>query len=230
MFGDATEIEISYHGRVPTLANFELASTQESDTNLEIIRWAANSIGASFYGWNHYRPNYTSYMGDVLAFMTTNEARDLAQKNAACPSRLAPCVTTLSSCSSTYTPPPTTSIPTGYGAAYNPLSSTKEYLVSAACTSATQANVTVGNGNTTTYVYNKGYYYTGTTWQQFTLSCSNLVSNTWCVGKGTVTVPTPQNPTNVIGYTCQWVNSAWKCGCRDATCTDRYWQLQRVGR
>lgn len=122
---------------------------------------------------------------------------------------------------------PTVAIPTGYGASYNPLTTAKEYLVSGDC-GTTNATVSVGNGNSLTYVYNKGYYYTGTAWQQYTLSCRNLISNAWCVGKGTVSVPIPQNPTNVIGYACQWNGTEWKCGCRDGTCTSRYWQLQQL--
>jgi hypothetical protein len=242
-FGDATDIEISYRGRVPTFANFELAQTEESMSNLEIVRWAGNTIGASFYGWNHYRPNYTTYIADVLAFMATTEARTLAQQNASCPSRIAPCVTTLSSCSSTYTPPPTpstctntltstASIPTGYGASYNPLTSAREYLVQASCTGTTQATVTAGNGNPLTYVYNRGYYYSGTAWTPYTLTCASgaLIGGAWCPGRATASIPLPQNPTNVIAYTCQYTNSTWKCGCRDATCSTAYWQLQRIQR
>ena len=70
------------------------------------------------------------------------------------------------------TPPPTTpstctnqqtstaTIPTGYGASYNPLTSAREYLVSVACGSGTTGTVTAGNGNPLTYVYNRGYYWT----------------------------------------------------------------------
>ena len=142
------------------------------------------------------------------------------------------------------TPPPTTpstctntltssvSIPTGYGASYNPLTSAREYLVSVACTNATRATITAGNGNPLTYVYNRGYYYSGTAWTPYTLTCASgaLISGAWCPGRATASIPLPQNPTNVIAYTCQYTNSTWKCGCRDATCSTAYWQLQRVGR
>ena len=141
------------------------------------------------------------------------------------------------------TPPPTpstctnqqtstASIPTGYGASYNPLTSAREYLVQASCTGTTQATVTAGNGNPLTYVYNRGYYWTGSTWTPYTLTCASgaLISGAWCPGRATASIPLPQNPTNVIAYTCQYTNSTWKCGCRDATCSTAYWQLQRIQR
>ena len=144
----------------------------------------------------------------------------------------------------TTTPPPTTpstctnqqtstaSIPTGYGASYNPLTSAREYLVQASCTNTTSATITAGNGNPLTYVYNRGYYYSGTAWTPYTLTCASgaLISGAWCPGRATASIPLPQNPTNVIAYTCQYTNNTWKCGCRDATCSTAYWQLQRVGR
>ena len=125
----------------------------------------------------------------------------------------------------------TASIPTGYGASYNPLTSAREYLVSVACGSGTTGTVTAGNGNPLTYVYNRGYYYSGTTWTPYTLTCASgaLIGGAWCPGRATASIPLPQNPTNVIAYTCQYTNSTWKCGCRDATCSTAYWQLQRVG-
>jgi hypothetical protein len=80
-------------------------------------------------------------------------------------------------------------IPTGYGAPYNVTSVDKELLVKATCGS-TSVKVEVGDGNASTYVYNKGYIYrnpsTGSgqgSWQPFTLTGSNAVTSAWIIGK-----------------------------------------------
>jgi hypothetical protein len=120
-------------------------------------------------------------------------------------------------------------IPTGYGASYNLFSTAKELLISSTCSNNT-TTVTVGNDNASTYVYNKGYSWTGSSWKEHTLSCTGqLISSVWCVGKATASVPLTSNPTNVVGYTCQWSGTKWNCGCRDSTCSTPRWQLQQVG-
>jgi hypothetical protein len=89
----------------------------------------------------------------------------------------------------------------------------------------------VGNGESTTRVYNKGYYYAGGTMVQYTLTCAGaVVSDSWCLGKATASIPFTTGYTDVLGYTCEYVSGTWKCGCRDTTCTTNYWQIQRVGR
>ncbi|MBI2023056.1 heparin lyase I family protein, partial [Candidatus Giovannonibacteria bacterium] len=82
-------------------------------------------------------------------------------------------------------PPPSTSschildssqaVPTGFGASYNVLSSAQELLLKANCTD-TSVTYPVGNGSQTQYIYNQGYYWTGTAWSPFTFSCNNLIS------------------------------------------------------
>jgi hypothetical protein len=41
-------------------------------------------------------------------------------------------------------------------------------------------------------------------------------------------VAVPPSSPYFVGYTCHWTGSAWKCGCRDAACTQSFWQLQGV--
>lgn len=138
----------------------------------------------------------------------------------------------------TPTPTPTTcnrlsantAIPTGFGASFNIFSVAREFMVSGNCGTGS-ATVTVGNGNPLTYSYNRGYYWSGTAWTPYTLSCSGeTISGAWCVGKGTASVPLIADVTNVIGYTCQWMGAKWNCGCRDNQCSTSYWQLQQLNR
>ena len=118
-------------------------------------------------------------------------------------------------------------VPTGFGASYNLFNTAREHLVSGNC-GTSNATVTIGNNNQTTYAYNRGYYWNGSNWTPYTLSCSGqTVSGVWCVGRGTASIPLlSQPPTQFLGYTCQWNGSRWNCGCRDSACTTSYWQLQ----
>jgi hypothetical protein len=121
-----------------------------------------------------------------------------------------------------------TAIPTGYGASYNLFTTTKELLVKASC-SGTTATVTLGSP--TTYTYTSAYSWSGTAWQKHSLTCQGrVVSSSWCAGEATASLTLTQNPTALLGYTCSWINSSWKCGCRDTTCTTSQWQMQRVQR
>jgi hypothetical protein len=38
------------------------------------------------------------------------------------------------------------------------------------------------------------------------------------------------NASYSVAYTCRWTGSQWKCGCRDSTCTQSYWQIQSFKR
>jgi hypothetical protein len=130
-----------------------------------------------------------------------------------------PCTNTLTS---------TVSIPTGYGASYNLFTTTKELLVKASC-SGTTATLTLGSPQT--YTYRTAYTWSGTAWQPHTLTCTDrVVSSSWCAGEATANTTLTQNPTALLGYTCSWVNSSWKCGCRDTTCPTSQWQMQRIQR
>jgi hypothetical protein len=117
-------------------------------------------------------------------------------------------------------------VPQGYGAAYNVLSSQKELLLAADC-QAGGTDVAVGNGNSLTYVYNRGYETSGGSWSPVSFQCTGqTISGAWCVGKATGTVKTTSSW--YVGYTCFWTGSQWKCGCRDGSCAQNFWQLQGV--
>jgi hypothetical protein len=79
-------------------------------------------------------------------------------------------------------------------------------------------------------VYKTGYYYHSGSWRPFTTTGTPLQGSTvWLSGRGTYTAASaPTTDHYWVGYTCQWIHSAWKCGCRDAACTQNLWQLQGV--
>ena len=122
----------------------------------------------------------------------------------------------------------TDTVPNGFGAAFDVLSSARELLVSVSC-DATSATVSFGGGKQTQYIYEKGYEYVGGSWKAINLTGSNKVSN-WYVGTATRRVTRTNSEMKddnyVIGYVCSWTGSAWKCGCRDSACTQNLWQLQ----
>ena len=121
-------------------------------------------------------------------------------------------------------------VPLGFGAAYNVLSPARELLLRALCRE-TSAEYRVGNGFNFQYIYNQGYFWTGSNWQMFNYQCQGqTVGGAWCVGNATHT----PNPTSIqlpknsyLAYVCNWTGSAWKCGCRDETCVPSYWNLQQ---
>ena len=57
-------------------------------------------------------------------------------------------------------------------------------------------------------------------------STESLISNAW-YPKTAQTTLTGLDLTNTmhyaLGYICTWNGSQWKCGCRDAACTQSYW-------
>jgi len=123
------------------------------------------------------------------------------------------------------------SVPNGYGASYN-VFKPGELLVSVLCTDTNKIHITAGNNDQNTYVYNKGYRYENGAWKQYTLSCGagEAVSGAWCVGNASASLNTPATGQNyLVAYTCQYRNSAWKCGCSDTTCATPKWQLQVFG-
>ena len=118
----------------------------------------------------------------------------------------------------------------GYGAGWNPLTSAKELLLSATCTTAgAPVSYTVGVGTATHYVYKVGYVYAAS-WQPCTMTGTFAQGSTdWLSGRGTYTNPSPPATDYFwVGYICQWPGSERKCGRRDAACATNYWQLQQV--
>lgn len=129
-----------------------------------------------------------------------------------------------------FRPGPNGSIAEGLGAASNLFSAAKEVLLKATCSSSS-AEFRVGNGSHTEYLYNKGYFWTGIKWQRINFQCKGeVIQNTWCVGTATYIQKLVSNQLRrtqyYVAYVCTWTGTQWKCGCRDQTCAQRYWNLQ----
>jgi hypothetical protein len=121
----------------------------------------------------------------------------------------------------------TLAVPTGFGASFNLFSSAKELLINVLCSNSSET-VSVGNSSQTEYIYNQGYYWSGTSWTPYTYSCSNLVSNSWCVGNAQTSLSLdPTTKQSVLAYICDWNGTSWNCGCHDSTCSTNYWNLQQ---
>ncbi|QQS20667.1 MAG: hypothetical protein IPL87_03820 [Candidatus Moraniibacteriota bacterium] len=154
------------------------------------------------------------------------------------PHPLASSTPTFSPCS---TLTPSSSLPGGYGSPFD-LFLSNTPLVAAECTSSDihTLKATIGiPGNQTRVSYTKGYWYNpGTSsWVEYTGACSGTQNGNWCQGPVTATVThanidttSAQTPVTFVGMTCSVQNGAWKCGCRDTSCSSFLWQVQGAGR
>ena len=128
-----------------------------------------------------------------------------------------------------------TTVPAGFGAAYNVLSPAKELLMKVFC-GQVATTFQIGDGNKYQYIYNKGYLWKTDRWELFDFQCSGANVSAWCVGESWFNTPiTPAElaETNyIVAYICNWTGSTWKCGCRNSTCAPQsgqtygYWNLQ----
>jgi mannan endo-1,4-beta-mannosidase len=122
------------------------------------------------------------------------------------------------------------SVPTDFGASFNVSSSAEELLMKAFCGSSSVESP-VGNGSSYQYIYNQGYYWTGSNWTPYTYSCSNPVNGAWCVGNAdytrSMTSAEMQTKQSYLAYICNWDGTSWHCGCHDSTCSTNYWNLQQ---
>ena len=127
-----------------------------------------------------------------------------------------------------------------YGAPFDAFQ-TSTNLLDAKCNSADThtINLTTGiTGDTTRIIYTKGYYYDPVTagWTQYSGTCNGALNGEWCQGSVSATITNPNistasasNPTYLVGMTCSVQNGSWRCGCRDTTCANFYWQVQGAG-
>lgn len=127
-------------------------------------------------------------------------------------------------------------VPAGYGASFDLLSTHKELLLKMVCDpESNSALMEVGNGSANQYVYNKGYQWKDGSWQQLSFSPAEIPATpdqNWIQGKGVTELKfNPQDVGTtqyVVGYTCTWTGTEWKCGCSDQACTTGKWQMQQV--
>jgi hypothetical protein len=131
---------------------------------------------------------------------------------------------------------PSTTIPTGYASPYDVVSSPNTNLMNATC-DITSARLDLGKGDPLQYIYNQGYLFKtgGSAWTPLSYtSIESSIAGAWYPKTATANISLTQtelaNPNYNLAYICSWVGSAWKCGCRDASCTQSYWQIQSFKR
>lgn len=73
-------------------------------------------------------------------------------------------------------------------------------------------------------------------WMRFTGTCTGALNGEWCHGPVSATITDPNvstasaaNPTYLVGMTCSVQGGSWRCGCRDTSCANFYWQIQGAG-
>lgn len=125
--------------------------------------------------------------------------------------------------------------PGGYGASWDVFDSSRTLLVKSDCpTSGNAITMTVGRGNAAQYIWSASYIYntsvTPARWDSHTLTGTDGGGG-WLIGTGSKTITTPftataSNPLYLVGYVCSHVSSVWRCGCANASCTSKHWQLQ----
>jgi hypothetical protein len=133
---------------------------------------------------------------------------------------------------SVYTP--SSSIPAGFGSPYDVAFSSSTNLIRVSCgTSSVRVDLGSGTNNPDQYIYHTGYLYkTGLTdWAPISYTSTETLISRACYPKSantTIQMTSTElaNPSYVLGHVCTWTGSAWKCGCRDAACTQSYWQVQ----
>jgi hypothetical protein len=125
-----------------------------------------------------------------------------------------------------------------YGAPFDAFA-TGTMLVNANCSASDPNTIQLTSGvpgDTTRIVYTKGYSYAGSAWTQYTGTCTGALNGDWCQGSVSATITDPNlstasaaAPAYLVGMTCSVQGGGWKCGCRDTTCGNFYWQIQGAG-
>jgi PGAP1-like protein len=115
------------------------------------------------------------------------------------------------------------SVTTGFAVPWNVFDPI-QLILKAFCTNS---SVTADIGPAT-YVYNQGYAFANNQWYQITYTCTGgqIVQNAWCPNSMSATLP--NSSTYYVAYTCNWSGTKWMCGCRDQTCAQNLWQLQKI--
>lgn len=114
-------------------------------------------------------------------------------------------------------------VPSNFGAAYDLFGGSGLVLsVDDCAASGTTRAISAGDGQDTTYIYDEGYEWTGSSWSQFSYSCSDRVQSNgqntkWCRGDASASINS--NNTFFVGWLCHRDTTAneWNCGCRDTS-------------
>ncbi len=124
--------------------------------------------------------------------------------------------------------------PPGYATSYNVFSTIRELILNTSCPT-NDALFMEGSEDTTNpqYVYRTAYRWDGTHWVEVIMHGVPVpgTGGAWLKAVASTTIAKsvfrPAGMYNFLaGYTCTFVNGAWKCGCRNAVCGVSLWQLQ----
>ena len=119
-------------------------------------------------------------------------------------------------------------VPNGFGAPFD-VFAPDDLLLAATCGNDV-ARLEVGKGDPDQIIYRYGYELVNGQWQRLDLTGNVLLGGLWWRGSASADRPwtaTQQGQTNVfLAYVCTSTGSEWKCGCRDATCAQSFWQVQ----
>ncbi|QQS20845.1 MAG: hypothetical protein IPL87_04860 [Candidatus Moraniibacteriota bacterium] len=123
-------------------------------------------------------------------------------------------------------------VPEGYGAPLNPFSENQEPLLRVECRPEGKRAV-AGNSTLNTSVYNTGFVFSNGSWQTISFSGEEAVNNPgWYSGEAfSEGLPPISGGTSgfVLAFVCRFEGNEWKCGCRDSSCDQNYWTLQKYG-
>lgn len=118
---------------------------------------------------------------------------------------------------------------TRYTPPFSIFAATQKLLVRVRC-DPTAAEVTVGTGAPTEYIYETGYErVVGGVNRKVTFT-GNTKQGKWIIGSAKAIIP--QTSTRGYGgtilvYLCEKTSIGFKCGCRDAVCTTPAWMMQK---
>ena len=123
-----------------------------------------------------------------------------------------------------------TPVPRGYGASWDVTSRVRTMIMNVFCENE-QADIVLGDRSNALYIYNIGYDWSPEkkAWQKQEWRGKDPVGS-WLRGSAEASVRKSaseiQKDNFVLAYMCKWNGNDWKCGCRDATCAESFWQLQ----
>jgi hypothetical protein len=127
-------------------------------------------------------------------------------------------------------------IPSGYGVPWDTISGLNELLIKATC-NASSVTIDMGKGDPLQYIYRTSYYdHSGlASWTPVTMTSTEaLTVSNWYAKTATTNLSLDSTQqaqdTYALGYICTWTGTSWKCGCRDAACTQSYCQIQSFRR
>jgi cell division septation protein DedD len=124
-------------------------------------------------------------------------------------------------------------IPPGFGVPWD-VTNPSSLLLKAQCTGA-GATLTLGDDQPLTYIYRNAHLAKAgaTGWSPVSLFGGGLISNAWFPRTASASVSMTSSElsqtSHYAGYVCKY-NAGWKCGCRDTSCTQSYWQIQSFKR